>query len=78
MKYRIPINQPPLYGSYGPDGTNRQVQPGEVFDVPDYMVKKLEILESKGLIERYIDRPRVDRKAYTVYANKALRPAENK
>lgn len=34
----------------------------------------MEKLEAKGIIERYIERPRIDRKAYTVYENKAIAP----
>lgn len=56
----------------------RQVKTGEVFEVPDWQVRDFEKLEAKGIIERYIERPRVDRKAYTVYQNKSVTPATNK
>jgi len=54
------------------------VKTGEVFEVPDWQVKEFEKLESKGIIERYIERPRIDRKAYTVYSNKSLAAPANK
>lgn len=54
------------------------VKPGEIFDVPEHQVRSMERLEAKGIIERYIERPRLDRKAYTVYANKAITPATTK
>lgn len=56
-----------IRGDYG------EVHPGGTFDVPPYLVKKLERLEAKGIVERVIER--VSRAAYagkqiTVYENK--------
>lgn len=56
----------------------RHVKPGEVFDVPDWQVKEYEQLEASGIIERYIERTRVDRKMYQVFPNKMMKPVENK
>lgn len=61
-----------LCGDYG------RVQPGEVFEVPGYAVRDMEPLEANGIIERVVDRPKFDRKAYTVYENKAIQPEQNK
>lgn len=65
-----------LRGDYGPNLTTVTVRRGQIFEVPEFLAKKLELLEAKGIIERYIERPA--RKAYTVYENKAIVPAENK
>lgn len=66
----------PLRGDYGPKGEAINIAPGDIFEVPDFYAKRLEPLEAKGIIERYIERPA--RKAYTVYESKAIVPAENK
>lgn len=63
-----------LHGDFG------TVHPGEVFSVEDHVAKKLERLEARGVIMRHRDRPaiRIDRKAYTVYENKAIVPPDTK
>ena len=61
-----------LYGDYGPNGMPRQVQPGEVFTVPDNLVKRLEHLEARGIIQRHI-RP-IDRSQFRVYEAKVITP----
>ena len=62
-----------LSGEYG------HVHPGQIFDAPQHLVKKLERLEARGIIERHIPRARIDRKAYVVTENKAIMTApENK
>lgn len=68
----------PLFGDYGPDGTPMKVEAGQVFDVPQYRIADLQELEARGIIERHIPRTRVDRKAITVYQNKAIVPPVNK
>jgi len=67
MKYKA-LRQ--IYGDYG------MQHPGAVFDVPDNQVKAMERLERAGVVMRF--RPAVDRKAYTVYQNKAIQPPLNK
>lgn len=67
MKYKA---NRPLTGDYG------TVKPGQVFEVPEHMVKKMLPLEAKGIIQRHRE-PRAI-KAYTVYENKAIMPAQNK
>jgi len=59
-----------IYGDFG------QQHPGSVFEVPDHQAKDMRKLEESGIVMRY--RPPVDRKAYTVYQNKALQPPLNK
>lgn len=67
-----------ICGDYGPGGTSRTVRSGETFEVPEYRVRQLLRLESKGIIMRDQPRPKIDRKAYTVYENKAVAAPENK
>jgi hypothetical protein len=62
----------PLRGDYGENGLPRTLQPGEVFIVPDSSVKRLLHLESRGIIERCIDRPRLNRAAYRIYEQQAV------
>lgn len=61
----------PVYGDHG------LASPGEVFEVPDHLVKKYTLLEGRGVVMRHRERPLM-RKAYTVYENKAITPASNK
>lgn len=61
-----------VHGDYGTK------QPGEIFTVQDYLAKQLEPLEARGIIMRHQERPRLDRKAYTVVENKAIMATENK
>lgn len=68
----------PLRGDYGPGGTPANVQPGEVFEVPEHYAKRLAHLERRGTIVRHLDRPKINRAAYTVYQPKAVAPPENK
>jgi len=65
-----------IYGDYGKDGAPVMVPAGAVFEAPAHLLKRLQVLEAKGIVTRY--RPPVDRKAFTVYQNKAITPAENK
>lgn len=61
----------PLYGDFG------KVDPGQVFDVPDWAAKRMRELEAKGLVVRYRaprPRPVIDPKAVTQYQNKAIQP----
>lgn len=71
MKYQAIL---PTVGDYG-----RKV-PGEVFDVPDDVctLRNMQKLEQRGIVMRYAAPVAVDRKAYTAYHNKMIRPAENK
>lgn len=59
-----------VHGDFG------TVHPGGTFEVQDFMAKKLEPLEARGVIMR--DRPRPSRKMYTVYENKSVAAPENK
>jgi hypothetical protein len=61
-----------LKGDYG------TVHPGEVFTVDAQQAKRMEKLEARGVIERFTPRVKVDRKAYTVFENKAIVAAGNK
>jgi len=56
----------PVFGDHG------LAQPGDVFDVPQHLMKKYTQLEGRGVVQRV--RPTVDRKMYTVYENKAIQP----
>lgn len=72
----------PLNGDYG------HVDAGQLFDIPDHICFKdssrtsyspeISNLVGQGVIERHVERPRVDRKMFTEYRNKAITPAENK
>lgn len=53
------------------------IHPGGVFEVPDFMAKKLERLEANGVITRYRPRPQITRPAYTVLKPQA-KTVENK
>lgn len=62
-----------ILGDYG------LVHAGAIITIHDKDKKKIERLISKGLIQEHNpERPKVDRKAYTVYENKAVRPESNK
>ena len=65
-----------IYGDYGKDGAPMMVPAGSTFDAPPHLLKRLQVLEAKGIVTRY--RPPVDRKAFTVYQNKMLTPDANK
>lgn len=76
MKFKLFV---PLYGSYGPDGEDMMAQPGSIVEIPDYdktRLKKFLLHEAAGRCQQL--RPPVDRKAFTVYQNKAITPPENK
>lgn len=56
-----------LRGDYG------EVHPGQTFEVPEHLVKKMTVLEGKGIVERVLQR--VSR---AFYADKQLRQYQNK
>jgi len=61
----------PLRGDYG------SVVPGEVFDVPELLVKKFQVLEGKGIVRRYRE-PRQAAPFAVTYQNKAVVPSQVK
>ncbi len=70
MKFKVLTTT--LYGDYG------HLQRGAVFETPDDpgTLKRMKKLEAGGSVMQW--RPPIDRKAYTVYQNKAMQPPLNK
>ena len=64
------------YGDYGPNGTAKLVQVGEIFEVHPALEHNLRHLEQSGVIERIAER-RVPARVI-VPANKAIKPTETK
>lgn len=58
-----------VHGDYGTK------DPGQVFEVEEWQAKKLAPLEARGIIARFRSKPKVDRKMYTAYENKAVQAA---
>lgn len=67
-----------LCGDYGEHETRAVIHPGTVFEKPDYLISQYAELERLGLIQRIVDRPKFDRKAYTVYQRPAVEAPETK
>ena len=67
-----------LTGAFAAGGRSLTVSEGEIFDVPEYLIRNVLPLEANGLVERFRERG-PGRKAYVLYENTALAAApENK
>lgn len=51
--------------------------PGQIFEVPDSMIRKYQVLEGKGIIRRYRE-PKQSAPYTVTYQNKAVTPEARK